>query len=68
MYEFHRMLANDLHRERLQEADRSRLASLARGGGRTSIADRIRGRLAGISGQPPAPATTLSIEAPACGS
>jgi hypothetical protein len=68
MYEFHRMLANELHREWLQQADRSRLASLARAGRRTTIADRIRGRLAGLGGQPAAPATTLSSEAPACAS
>jgi hypothetical protein len=67
MYEFHRMLTNDLHRERMQEADRSRLASLARRSGGATIAERIRGRLAVLVGQPAAAVTPFSTDAPACG-
>jgi hypothetical protein len=67
MYEFHRIFTDDLHRERLQEADRSRLARQVPRSQRPTLAVRVRGLMGGLFGQP-APAPALSGDPAACNS
>ena len=68
MHEIYRTFATDLHRDRMREADRRRLASQVRRSDRPTLAGRARAALAGLLGQPaPAPTPTLAVDPSACG-
>jgi hypothetical protein len=69
MHEIYRTFADDLHRERLREADRERLAKQVRRDESATVTARVRGFLAGLLGQPaPAATPTFSSDPRAGGS